>query len=1060
MKPIKLTMSAFGPYAGEVPAIDFTRFEEKGLFLISGDTGAGKTTIFDAICFALYGVTSGSYRDTKNLRSELAADSTESYVEFCFSHQGREYRIRRNPEYMRKKLRGEGETAVHSNAILYSDDQPPIEGVTQVNNAVKELLRIDEKQFKQIAMIAQGEFWELLNAKTEKRTEILRTIFDTSDFKAIEGKLSERMKSSYVKKKTIEDRIVQCFCEVKADAEEERAEALQDLKDRAENSGSAWNIEEFLQILDELLRADKERLEAASAELKEAEEQHGKSKESLSTAELNNAFLTRLEELKNTEKELKEKEPEIREREAILEKQKQAVRETGPVYHAWKEKTDSVREYETLIEEKRKEETEASQKADAARNEREAAKKKQPEADALQKKIDTINEEEEKYQEREDLQDAVARLTKEKEEFAKQEKEIGRKETELKERIAALKETREHLKDAPEKLTAAKADGEKYETLLDAVNRILDVRIPEREKKQQDLSRKQKAYTEAFDAYEEAGRERIRAERILDNCRAGILAEGLAEGAKCPVCGSTEHPELAKIPAEAVTEEELRELKEKEAALLTVKTNANADAESAKSVLEQFEEQLRIEILDCLENKLLGMENKAEGLDDLAEAIREAKERLSQSIRENEKQKIELTKASEAYAKAGGELEDAQGKESEALAQEKEEFGVRRQETDTTLAEKKAILETLSSLSFERWELAEAAREKAKGERDQILKEIEQKENAGKEADERLASVRAALETTQNALEKAKAETEERKKKLEDAIEKSKFQTVDEMLGFLITEAEIADADAKINRFRQETATNKTQLKQAEKDADGRKMVDVDALKAVCEAQFTEVENKREYVNTVRNRLQSNEEKRTKIGAQEAELEKARKENAISKRLYELVRGTTGNGKITLEQFIQAEGFDGIIAAANRRLYPMSGGQFELYRREDSLGKRSSTFLDLEVQDHSTGHRRPVGNLSGGESFKASLSLALGLSDTVSSNMGGVQMDALFVDEGFGTLDRKSIEDAMDILVNLSGANKLVGIISHREELMENIPQQIHVKKDKDGSRLSVETGL
>ena len=168
------------------------------------------------------------------------------------------------------------------------------------------------------------------------------------------------------------------------------------------------------------------------------------------------------------------------------------------------------------------------------------------------------------------------------------------------------------------------------------------------------------------------------------------------------------------------------------------------------------------------------------------------------------------------------------------------------------------------------------------------------------------------------------------------------------------------------------------------------------------------------------------------------------------------MRGQTGNGKITLEQYIQASGFDSIIAAANRRLIPMSDGQYELFRQEDSLGKRSNTFLNLEVLDNYTGQRRPVGNLSGGESFKASLSLALGLSDTVSSNLGGIQMDALFVDEGFGTLDRKSIENAMDILIGLSGAGKLVGVISHREELMENIPQQIRVRKTKSGSRIEI----
>ena len=177
MKPDKLIMCAFGPYSGLMPVIDFTKFEDKGLFLISGDTGAGKTTIFDAICFALYGETSGTYRDTKNLRSEYAKESEETYVDFYFTHQGREYHVWRRPEYERKKQRGSGVTTVKENAVLYSGDGSPVEGKTQVDNAIKELLHIDKKQFMQIAMIAQGEFWSLLNAKTEERTKILRTIF-------------------------------------------------------------------------------------------------------------------------------------------------------------------------------------------------------------------------------------------------------------------------------------------------------------------------------------------------------------------------------------------------------------------------------------------------------------------------------------------------------------------------------------------------------------------------------------------------------------------------------------------------------------------------------------------------------------------------------------------------------------------------------------------------------------------------------------------------------------------------------------------------------------------
>lgn len=205
-------------------------------------------------------------------------------------------------------------------------------------------------------------------------------------------------------------------------------------------------------------------------------------------------------------------------------------------------------------------------------------------------------------------------------------------------------------------------------------------------------------------------------------------------------------------------------------------------------------------------------------------------------------------------------------------------------------------------------------------------------------------------------------------------------------------------------------------------------------------------------------RIKNNQEKKKNIESRRAELEQAKKEYLVCTRLYQLVRGQTGNGKITLEQYVQAAGFDRIILAANKRLLPMSDGQYELYRQQDNAGRRSNTFLDLEVLDHYTGHRRPVGNLSGGESFKASLSLALGLSDSISSSLGGIQMDALFVDEGFGTLDRKSMENAMEILTHLSEKNKLVGIISHREELVENIPQQIRVKKTREGSRIEVES--
>lgn len=1060
MKPIKLIMSAFGPYAEKMPAIEFSQFEEKGLFLISGDTGAGKTTIFDAICFALYGETSGKFRDTKNLRSEYAKDKIETYVDFYFTHQGRNYHVWRRPGYERKKQRGYGVTSVNEKAIFYSEDNKPIEGKTLVNDTVKELLHIDEKQFKQIAMIAQGEFWNLLNAKTDERTKILRTIFQTSGYNNIEYRLKDRMDASYKLKVQTENSIVQYFSDVSIDKDDELAEALFELQVRAKRSGSAWNLEEIIDMVKSAINSDKNKSKAADSELNAIEKVFEKSKETLAKAETNNGFIKKLENLKEAGKKLEDKKKEIDKKEALLNKQKLATREVNPVYLSWKEKDSSVKGIEKQIDEKKIDVKTASDKSVEAKEALEKAKKEKPEVDKLQKLIDKIETEEKKYQERDELVRGIEKLKKESLGFAAEEKALEEREKALKDEINKLKDTIKTLKGTPEKLIEIKVLYDNYQKLLDRINAIIDTGIPDMTTKRKDLEKKQKAYINAFEAYEKASKERIGAEKILDNCRAGILAEGLEEGQQCPVCGSVHHPELAKIPDEAITEEALKKLKEKEDALQYKKSNANTEAETAKTSLEGIENRLRADIIECLNDKSLDIKDAGSELEDLIKEIKKTQYIVKEKIEENSIQQNALKKECDALTKSEKDLENAQGQKMEILTQDKKKFAEKKQSTETEKAKKEEVLKTLAELSFENWETAKSELDKAQTKKNNIQDQIEKADKACKEANETLASHKAALETLETSLTKQRKEVEERKQKLEAEVKKNKFESVNDMLSLVLSENAIAEVDEEISKYKQEVTTNKKQLEDAEKDAKDLKVIDIDQLKEKCESQKDEVEKKREISNVIKNRLKVNEDKLEKISAQKSELEKSRKENGICTRLYNLVKGTTGNGKITLEQYIQAAGFDGIIAAANIRLRPMSDGQYELYRQEDSLGKKSNTFLDLEVQDNLTGRRRPVGNLSGGESFKASLSLALGLSDTVSTNLGGVQMDALFIDEGFGTLDRKSIESAMDILINLSGKNKLVGIISHREELMENIPQQIRVKKAREGSKLTIETGL
>ncbi len=1060
MKPVKLIISAIGPYAGELPPIEFGDFEEKGLFLIAGDTGAGKTTIFDAICFALYGTTSGTYRDTKNLRSEYAKDSAKSYVDFYFTHQGRAFHVWRQPSYERQKQRGSGVITEKERAVLYEEGQTPIEGLTQVNNAVKELLHIDEKQFKQIVMIAQGEFWDLLNAKTDQRTEILRTIFLTSGYKNIEYRLKDRMDASCKVKAKAEDSMIQYFQDVAANEEDELFDELEELKGRAGRSGSAWNLDEILSLLERLALSDKEKLEHMKVDLKKAEAELEKNREALALAKTNNGFIEKRDKLEKEKAELENRKAEIEELSLLLDRQKRAARNVHPSYDIWTKKCGEVSltgkrikkaesDLETAVAD--------AKKAESALND---AKKREPEADECRQTISRIDDEEQKYHQKEEL----AGKRKELEEL---DQRVGTEETELKEyekslteKIDALKKTVKELKDKPTELAGVQNEGEKLAALLADLGVVFDDRIPKREKRKKELTRKQKVFLEARGKYDEAVCRREETERILEDSRAGILAKKLVEGEKCPVCGSVHHPEPAKLKESSVSEEDFKKLQEEETALQEKKNTANTEAEKAKTSLEECEEQLRIEMLDCVESPLLDMETAGVSLEELIGAAGEAKTRVETMSAENHKKCISLEKDCKTLKKAEKDLETAQGDETEKLYAKREELDENRQRVNRELTETKTILKTLENLCFSDWETAKKERKQAETKKNRILEDIAKAEEEKKKADNHVAAVTSELKTWKGSLELQEKDEEAFRKKLDQEVCANGFSSVKEMLTYAVKEEDIASSDKVIAEYHQAVAANEKQLSDARTDAEGKKKTDIEGLKAVCDGQSAEVDLIRKKCNNNENRIAANQEKQKKILDRRGELEEAQKENAICQRLYNLVKGTTGNGKITLEQYIQAAGFDGIIAAANRRLLPMSDGQYELYRQEDSLGRRSNNFLDLEVLDNYTGHRRPVGNLSGGESFKASLSLALGLSDTVSSNLGGIQMDALFVDEGFGTLDRKSIDSAMEILVNLTGSNKLVGIISHREELMDNIPQQIKVRKTKDGSRITVECGL
>ena len=1016
MKPMKLVISAIGPYAGKLPEIEFDAFEEKGLFLISGDTGAGKTTIFDAICFALYGTTSGIYRDTKNLRSEYAKDSSQSYVDFYFSHQGREFHVWRQPSYERKKQRGSGVILEKEKAVLYEEGQAPIEGLTQVNHAVKELLHIDEKQFKQIVMIAQGEFWDLLNAKTDQRTEILRTIFLTGGYKNIEYKLKERMDASYKMKANAENSIIQHFEDVLADKEDRLFDELEGLKSRVGRSKSVWNLDEILDVMERLILSDRKKLEGMKADLEKEVDELEETKKNLALAKIDNSFIEKREKLEKEKEELEKRKTEIDGVLLRLDKQKKATRNVNPSYLAWAKKYDEISSAKKQIKTAESNLETAIAAAKQAKDTLDNIQKLQPEVEKLKQTISRIDDEEHKYQQKEELEGRCKELAGLDKNIIAEEADLKENEKALKEKIRSLNKTVEELKNKPAELIGAEHESEKLKGLLAGLNAIIDGQIPEREKRRKDLSKKQKLFLDAREKYKEANNKREDAEHMLEDNRAGILAAKLVEGEKCPVCGSVHHPDPAKRKEASVSEDDFKKLQEKESKLQEKKNHANMAAEKAKTSLEEFERQLRTDILECMENPLLDRDMGEEPLEKLLWAVKGVKTQVETDLKENQKKCSFLDKDCGTLEKARKDLESAQGDETEKLYSKKEELDQSRQNIRQKLTETQAILKTLEKLRFPDWKTAKKERKLAETKKEKIVDDIVKAEEEKKKADSNVTAVTSELKTLNGSLKQQEKDEETLRKKLDQEVSGNEFSSVEEMLICVAREDDIALSDKMVNEYHQAVATNKKLLSDAKSDAKGKKMIDIDVLKTVRDEQDARVTSLRKNCNNSENRIRANEEKQRSILGRKEELEKARKESAICQRLYHLVKGTTGNGKITLEQYIQAAGFDGIIAAANRRLLPMSSGQYEMYRQEDSLGKKSNNFLDLEVLDNYTGHRRPVGNLSGGESFKASLSLALGLSDTVSSNLGGVQMDALFVDEGFGTLDRKSIDSAMESL--------------------------------------------
>ena len=941
MRPLKLTMSAFGPYAGRVQ-LDLESLGNGGLYLITGDTGAGKTTIFDAITFALFGEASGNNRESSMLRSKYADPDTPTEVELVFAYDGQVYTVKRSPEYMRKKTRGEGYTVQNPQAQLTYPDGRVVTKQGDVNRAVQDILHVNRDQFSQIVMIAQGDFLKLLLADTRQRIEIFREIFHTGFYEQIQNTLKNQAADLNREYGNVKQSIRQYIDGILCD----RDDVLQLDVEKAKDGQML--TADVLDLLAALLEKDQDAAAGLEADLGTLEKE----------AEANTASLAKAEEKKKTRESL--------DRAQAMEK----------------EETASLADFAKKLEEE---------------------KAKLPETEIWKKEIIEIEAQYQDYQLLDQLHGEIASLEKSLQ--ADRQQQAAQEQA-----ISALSDEVDGLKKELQSLASAGASREKLLHEKDALQaetdalRGLAADADELQLLESQLQDARMAFLKAQAQAEADDLQYQTLNRVFLSEQAGILAETLIEGAPCPVCGSTSHPQKAVKSNQAPTEKELNAAKKKADTSAKAAAGASEDASRLNGTVETKRESVSRAV-----NSLLGNAD-----DDKESELASGPANVSAA-----NPAIDPATVSAAAAEKIARLSARAAEVSAAILAE--EKNLRRKqlletqipEKESELHEKETVLTSLASRI--------SATSAALGEKQsQALQAAAKLRFHGRaEAEDAVKALRRRVESSQSALDRAEADY--------SACEKN----------LLALQGQITQLSGTVSEH------------------------DLDDLPVLTQRKLDLAARKKEITEqqkVLHSRMDTNRRASENIS------KKAREISVLEEKMVWLnALSDTANGKISakekvmLETYVQMTYFDRIIDRANTRLMIMTGGQYELKRREEAASKASQSGLDLDVVDHYNGSLRSVKSLSGGESFMASLSLALGLSDEIQSSAGGIKLDSMFVDEGFGSLDGESLQQAMQALASLGSGNRLVGIISHVTELKERIDKQIVVTKEKTGgSRVQI----
>lgn len=897
MKPINLKISAFGPYKDEVN-IDFTKLGENGIFLITGDTGAGKTSIFDAISFAIFGEVSGSNRPIQTLRSDFADINIDTYVELEFVHKNRKYKILRNPSYEKPKKKGEGFTKKSADASLEYDDVV-VSGIKNVDIKIEEILGINAKQFKQISMLAQGEFLKILFAESKERTEIFRKIFDTNIYNSIARKLKEKLKINEDELKELKNSFI------------------------TNTANILWEKEKYINLDSKINEIDIDNV------LKELEQELEENKEENTNIE---------EEITKQEREIKVIEENISKQEELnlkIENYKQLLTKQNE----YKKQEEEIEKLKNKIAQNQKIREIIKPKADKVNNEKEIIKKLEKDLDTIKRNIQIGNAKEKEHEKKVEIVNKIGEKYKEYNNYLEIKKELLEKANIIK----------------------------NIENLEITKNNYL------------------KEYEQLEKEYKIINNEYLEKESEFFKEQVGIIAEKLEENKPCPVCGSITHPNIAKKSASVLSKEELEKKKEN----LEIKQN---------NKLKKQEECIKV-------NSQINI--------------------LIQEIGKESDNKLELESAKNKL---------------------KEEFNINKEKL---ISIEQTILKEYKSISNKNLDITKFEYDKFK---DSIIDLINLEKNE-------LVKSKTLQEEKMNQLQESNLRLDKYTKEYFNELLKLRFKNEEEYNKILLTNIEIENIQKNIEDFTRNVAINNTKISDLEKEAKGKSTKDLKIQKEKLMAyKNILIEKRKEYVK-VKGKLDNNMRIYKLLLENAKELKQKIKDFIIYDELSRTANGTlAGKKRIEFEQYVQATYFDMVILEANKRLAKMTENRYFLIRKEEPEKISDKIGLDLEVKDNYNGKIRDVKSLSGGEAFKAALSLALGLSDVIQSYSGGIVVDTLFIDEGFGSLDTESREQAINTLSLLIDNNKLIGIISHVTELKERIDKKIIVTKTSDGSKIEIES--